>query len=100
MRGKGNIYGRLERLEESVEQPGEAGHSEAWERAQESLATVHSLILEHGDEIDRNYKERIEAGEEHLPALIAAKREALGKTEEGRRAWAVADAIWERGGEG
>jgi hypothetical protein len=39
-------------------------------------------------------------GEEHLPALIAAKREALGTTEEGRRAWTVADALegrWEEG---
>jgi hypothetical protein len=63
-----------------------------------ALETLAGLIHEHADEIDRNYRERIEAGAEHLPALIAAKREALCKTEEGREALAVLDAVQDRGG--
>jgi hypothetical protein len=98
---RGNIRGRLERLRTRVEPPEEPGHGEAWERERETLDTIHRLILEHGDEIDHDYRERVARGEEHLPALIAAKREALSRTEEGRRAWAWADALEDRGrGEG
>ena len=96
-----SIQSRLERLRERVGPPEEPGRSEAEGRVLDALETIHHLILEHGDEIDRDYRERVAGGEEHLPALIAAKREALSRTEEGRRAWAVAEALEERGrGEG
>jgi hypothetical protein len=91
-----SIHSRLERLRERVRPPEEPGNGEARDRAREALGTIHRLILEHGDEISRDYKERIERGENHKDALVAAKREALSKTEEGRRAWAWADAIEER----
>ena len=97
---RGSIHSRLEHLRERIGPPEEPGSGEAWERAREMLDTIHRLILEPGDEIVHNYKERVARGEEHLPALIAAKREALSRTEEGRRAGAWADAIEERRGEG
>jgi hypothetical protein len=89
----------LERLRERVKSPESPGRSEPWQRAKKALDTVHSLILEHGDEIDRDYKERITRGENHKSALVAAQREALGKTEEGHEAWAMLEAVVERGGE-
>jgi hypothetical protein len=87
---------RLDRLEAMTPPP--SGSPEAWARVVEALETLAALIHEHAEEIDRNYKERIEAGEEHLPALISAKREALCKTEEGREALDVLDAGQDRGG--
>ena len=96
MKGKGNISGRLDRLEAMT--PAPSGSPEAWARAVEALETLAGLIHEHADEIDRNYKEHIEAGDEHLPALVAAKRDALCKTEEGREALDVLDAVQDRGG--
>ena len=87
---------RLDRLEAMTPPP--SGSPEAWARVVEALETLAALIHEHADEIERNYKERIEAGEEHLPALISAKRDALCKTEEGREALDVLDAGQDRGG--
>jgi uncharacterized Ntn-hydrolase superfamily protein len=66
----------------------------------EVLDTLAGLIHEHADEINRDYKERIGRGEEHLDALIAAKRAAWGRTAEGRAALAVVDAVEERRGRG
>jgi hypothetical protein len=97
---RGNIQGRLEKLEASAEATGGRAHTEAWERAKETLDTLQRLILEHGDEIDRSYKERVGLGEDHKAALIDAKREALQQGEEGRRAWAEAQAFEHRGGRG
>lgn len=98
---RGNIHARLERLRERVEPREEPGRSEAWEQTKKVLDTVHSLIIEHGDEIDQDYRERLERGEDPKGALIAAKREALRETEEGRQAWAFVEAAVERGqGEG
>jgi hypothetical protein len=95
MSGRG-MRRELRHLRERVGPPEEPGQSEARERQRETLETIHRLIIEHGDDIDRNYRERVARGEEHLPAIIAAKREALGTTEEGRRAWAVGEALEER----
>ena len=97
---RGNIHARLERLRERVGPPENPGSGETRARVMRAGETIHRLILEHADGIDRDYRERVGRGEEHLPALIAAKRRALATTEEGRRAWAVADAIGERGGRG
>lgn len=56
---RGNIQGRLEKLEASAEGTGGPDRGETWERAKETLDTLQRLILEHGDEIDRSYKERM-----------------------------------------
>jgi hypothetical protein len=95
---KGNIHARIERLRERVGPPDNPGDGEAREKVMRALETIQRLILECGDEIDRDYRERVGTGEDHLAALVGAKREAVTATEEGRRAWAVADAIRERGG--
>ena len=95
-----SVRGRLRRLEERVGPPESPGNGEARERVMVALETIHRLILEHADRIDRDYRERVGRGEEPLTALIAVKREALATTEEGRRAWGVAEAIGERGGRG
>jgi hypothetical protein len=97
---RGNIRARLERLRERVGPPEGPGDIEARERALRALETIRRLILERGDEIGRGYGERVGRGEEHLPALVDAKRDALGKTEEGREAGAVAYALEDRTGEG
>ncbi len=57
-------------------------------------------MREHGDEIDRDYRERVGRGEEHLPALVAAKQAVWERTAEGRAALEVLDALEERGGRG
>jgi hypothetical protein len=95
---RGNIHARIERLGERMPSPDKPGDEEARERVMRALETIQRLILEHGDQIDRDYRERIGRGEEHLPALVAAKREAVTATEEGRRAWAIAEALEEPGG--
>jgi hypothetical protein len=64
----------------------------------EVLETLKDLILEHGDEIDRDYRERVAAGQDHKGALIAAKRAVWGRTAEGRAALDVLDAVQDRGG--
>ena len=97
---RGNIRARLERLRERVGPPEGPGDIEAQERALRALETIRRLILKRGDEIGRGYGERVGRGEEHLPALVDAKRDALGKTEEGREAGAVAYALEDRTGEG
>ena len=97
---RGNIRARLERLRERVGPPEGPGDIEARERALRALETIRRLILKRGDEIGRGYGERVGRGEEHLPALVDAKRDALGKTEEGREAGAVAYALEDRTGEG
>jgi hypothetical protein len=93
---RGNIHTRLDRLEAMA--PAPSGSPEARARMVGALDTLAGLILEHADEIDRGYRERVGWGEEHLPALVAAKWEALGKTEEGRGVLEVLDAVRERGG--
>ena len=89
---------RLDRLGATT--PASSGYSEAWARMMEVLETLKDLILEHADEIDRDYRERVAAGQDHRGALIAAKRAAWGCTAEGRAALAVADALEERRGRG
>jgi len=78
--------------------PDNPGAGEARKRVREALETLHRLILEHADEINADYRQRVDEGEEDRPALIGAKREAITATEEGRRAWAIAEAIKSRGG--
>ena len=87
---------RLDRLEART--PAPSGSPTARARMVETLDTLKGLILEHASEIDRGYKERVGRGEEHLPALVAAKREAIGKTEEGCKVLEVLDAVQDRGG--
>jgi hypothetical protein len=95
------IRGQVDRLRAQIGPPPEDPKAGvARERMRRVLDTVHSLILEHGDEIDRDYKERIARGEDHKAALVTAKRDALGKTREGAEAWAVLDAVLERRGRG
>ncbi len=95
---RGNIHARLERLREGMATPHNPGDGEARERTMRALETIQRLILEHGDEIGTAYRERVGAGEHRLAALVGAKREAVTATEEGRRAWAVAEALEERRG--
>ena len=90
---RGNIHGRIERLRERVGPPDNPGASEARKRVRQALDTVQRLILEHADEITADYRQRVGRGEEDRPALIGAKREAITPTEEGRRAWAIGEAI-------
>ena len=82
---RGNIHARVERLRERVGPPDNPGAGEARERVRQALETLHRLILEHAGEIDADYRQRVGRGEEHLPALVGAKREAITATEEGRR---------------
>ena len=93
---RGNIHTRLDRLEAMTPPP--SGSPEAWAREVAAVETLKDLILEHGDEIDRGYKERIGRGEEHLDALTAAKRVVWERTAEGRAALEVLDAVQDRGG--
>lgn len=95
------LRGQLDRLRERIGPPPEDPKAgEARERMRHILDTTHSLILEHGDEIDRDYRERIARGEDHKAALATAKRDALGKTQEGAEAWTVLEAVLERGERG
>jgi hypothetical protein len=65
----------------------------------ESLKTLKDLILEHGDEIDRDCRERVAAGQEdYKGAHIAAKVAVWGRTAEGRAALEVLDTVQDRGG--
>jgi len=89
---------RLDRLEAMT--PAPSASPEARARMGEALDTLADLILEHGDEIDRDHRERVGRGEEHLPALVAAKRAVWERTAEGRAALEVLDALEERGGRG
>jgi hypothetical protein len=93
---KGNIHTRLDRLEAMTPPP--SGSPEAWAREVAAVETLKDLVLENGDGIDRDCKERIGRGEEHLEALIAAKRVVWEHTAEGRAALAVLDALEERRG--
>jgi hypothetical protein len=93
---KGNIHTRLDRLEAMTAPP--SGSPEAWAREVVAVETLAGLIHEHADEIDRNYKERIGRGEEHLEALTAAKRVVWERTAEGWAALDVLDAVQDRGG--
>ena len=96
-----SIRAQVDRLRAQIGPPPEDPKAdEARERMRHVLDTVHSLILEHGDEIDRDYRERIARGEDGKAALVTAKRDALGKTREGAEAWAVLDAVLERRGRG
>ena len=89
---------RLDRLE--VMAPAPSASPEARARMVEALDTLADLILENGDEIDRGYRERVGRGEEHLPALVAAKRAVWERTAEGRAAQDVLDALQDRRGRG
>ncbi len=95
---KRNIHARLERLSEGITPPDNPGDREARAKMVETLETMAELILEHGDEVDRDYRERVAAGQDHRGALIAAKRAVWGRTAEGREALAVFDAVQDRGG--
>jgi hypothetical protein len=64
----------------------------------ESLETLKDLILEHGDEIDRDCRERGAAGQNYKGTLIAAKQAVWRRTAEGRAALKVLDAAQDRGG--
>ena len=88
---RGNIHSRLDRLEAMTPSP--TGSPEAWARMVEVLDTLASLILGHGDEIDRDYRDRVAAGQDYRGALIAAKRAAWGRTAEGRAALGVIEAV-------
>ena len=87
---------RLDRLEAMT--PAPSGSPEARARMVESLETLKDLILEHGDEIDRDYRERVAAGQDHKGALIAAKMAVWGRTAAGRAALEMVDAVQDRGG--
>ena len=87
---------RLDRLEAMT--PASPGSPEARGRMVESLETLKDLILEHGDEIDRDCRERVAAGQYYKGALIAAKRAVWGRTAEGQAALDVLDAVKDRGG--
>ena len=93
---KGNIHTRLDRLEAMTTPP--SGNPEAWGRQVAAVETLKDLTLEHADEIDRDHKERVGRGEEHLEALTAAKTAVWERTAEGRAALAVLDATQDRGG--
>ena len=93
---KGNIHTRLDRLEARTPPP--SGSPEARARMVEAVETLKDLILENGDEIDRDCRERVAAGQDHKGALTAAKRTAWGRTAEGRAALDVLDAGHDRGG--
>jgi hypothetical protein len=97
---RGNIHGRLERLRERVGPPDNPGASETRKRVRQALETIHRLILEHADEINADYRQRVDEGEEDRPALIAAKREAITATEEGRQAREIFESILEQRGRG
>jgi hypothetical protein len=86
----------LDRLEAMT--PAPSGSSEARAKMVETLETLKDLILEHGDEIDRDCRGRVAAGQDHKGALIAAKRAVWGRTAEGRAALEVLDAVQDRGG--
>ena len=58
---RGNIRARLERIRERVGPPESPGSGEARGRVLRALETIHGLILEHGDEIDRDCRERVAA---------------------------------------
>jgi hypothetical protein len=64
----------------------------------ESLETLKDLILEHGDEIDRDCRERVAAGQDDKEGLVAAKQAVWERTAEGRAALEVLDAVQDRGG--
>ncbi len=87
---------RLDRLEAMT--PAPSGSPQARAKMGETLETLKDLILEHGDEIDRDYRERVAAGQDHKGALTAAKRTAWGRTADGRAALDVLDAGHDRGG--
>jgi hypothetical protein len=87
---------RLDRLEAMAPPP--SGSPEARAKMLETLETLKDLILEHGDEIDSDCRERVAAGQDHKEALIAAKRAVWGRTAEGRAALEVLDAVQDRGG--
>jgi hypothetical protein len=93
---RGNFHGRLDRLEAMTPPP--SGSPEARARMVEAVELLKDLILDNADEIDRDYKERIGRGEEHLPALIAAKQVVWERTAEGRAALEAFDAVQDRGG--
>ena len=87
---------RLDRLEAMT--PAPSGSPEARAQMVESLKTLKDLILEHGDEIDRDCRERVAAGQDYEGALIAAKQAVWGRTVEGRAALEVLDVVQDRGG--
>jgi hypothetical protein len=91
-----------------VQAPRRPGHSplftprftdviKASERSTDVTIDKHAHGEKVDAEIDQDYRERMDRGEDPKSALVAAKREALGKTEEGREAWAFVEAFVERG---
>ena len=96
---RGSIQGRLDQLEAMTPAPSDSPEARA--RMVEVLETLKDLILKHGDEVDRDCRERVAAaGQDHKGALIAAKRAVWGRTAEGRAALDVVDALKERRGRG
>ena len=93
--GRGGLRGRLDRLEAMTPPP--SSSPEARAKVLEALETLKNLILEHGDEIDSDYRGRVAAGQDHKGALIAAKRAVWERTSEGRAALDVLDAARDRG---
>ena len=95
-----NLRGKLDRLKARIGPPEDPVTGARWEASQRALSTLENLLHEHADAIERDHRERLDRGEDHKPALVAAKRAAWSQSEEGRAALAVVEVPGKRKGRG